>query len=150
MTEETQQDGTSQEIKDPAAVLAALDRAKKDAKQFREEKEALELELNKFKEDSAKVSTKLLREKVMQEIAKQYAGPSERMLKFIKFDQLSFDDELNLVGFKEQMDQIKKDFPEVFDPKLLVAGKADSADAKPVDKKLSASEMQAAMVLGRI
>lgn len=150
MTEETQQDGTSQEIKDPAAVLAALDRAKKDAKQFREEKEALELELNKFKEDSAKVSTKLLREKVMQEIAKQYAGPSERMLKFIKFDELSFDDELNLVGFKEQMDQIKKDFPEVFDPKLLVAGKADSADAKPVDKKLSASEMQAAMVLGRI
>ena len=150
MTEETQQDGTSQEIKDPAAVLAALDRAKKDAKQFREEKEALELELNKFKEDNAKVSTKLLREKVMKEIAKQYAGPSERMLKFIKFDELSFDDELNLVGFKEQMDQIKKDFPEVFDPKLLVAGKADSADAKPVDKKLSASEMQAAMVLGRI
>lgn len=150
MTEETQQDGTSQEIKDPAAVLAALDRAKKDAKQFREEKEALEAEIMKFKEDNAKVSTKLLKEKVLQEIAKQYAGPSERMLKFIKFDELSFDDELNLVGFKEQMDQIKKDFPEVFDPKLLVAGKADSADAKPVDKKLSASEMQAAMVLGRI
>lgn len=150
MTEETQQDGTSQEIKDPAAVLAALDRAKKDAKQFREEKEALELELNTFKENNAKVSSKLLKEKVLQEIAKQYAGPSERMLKFIKFDDLSLDDELNLVGFKEQMDQIKKDFPEVFDPKLLVAGKADSADAKPVEKKLSASEMQAAMVLGRI
>lgn len=150
MTEETQQDGTSQEIKDPAAVLAALDRAKKDAKQFREEKEALELEIAKFKEDNARVSTKLLKEKVLQELSKQYAGPSERMLKFIKFDELSFDDELNLIGFKEQMDQIKKDFPEVFDPKLLVAGKADSADAKPVDKKLSASEMQAAMVLGRI
>lgn len=150
MTEETLQDGTSEEIKDPAAVLAALDRAKKDAKQFREEKEALELEFNKFKEDNAKVASKLLKEKVMQEIAKQYVGPSERMLKFIKLDELSFDEEFNLVGFTEQMEQIKKDFPEVFDPKLLVAGKADSAEAKPIDKKLSASEMQAAMVLGRI
>lgn len=150
MTEETLQDGTSQEIKDPAAVLAALDRAKKDAKQFREEKEALEAEITKFKEDNARVSNKLLKEKVLQELSKQYAGPSERMLKFIKFDELSFDDELNLVGFKEQMEQIKKDFPEVFDPKLLVAGKADSADVKPVDKRLSASELQAAAVLGRI
>ena len=148
--EETQVDGTSQEIKDPAAVLAALDRAKKDAKQFREEKEALELEITKYQQESAKFSGKLLREKVLQEVAKQYAGPSDRLLKFIKFEDLSFDDDLNLVGLDEQMEQIKKDFPEIFDPKLLVAGKADSAEARPVDKKLSASEIQAAAVLGRL
>lgn len=148
--EETQTDGTSQEIKDPAAVLAALDRAKKDAKQFREEKEALELEITKYQQESAKFSGKLLRERVLQEVAKQYAGPSDRLLKFIKFEDLSFDDDLNLVGFDEQMDQIKKDFPEIFDPKLLVAGKADSAESRPLDKKLSASQIQAAAVLGRL
>ena len=61
--EETQVDGTSQEIKDPAAVLAALDRAKKDAKLFREEKEALETEITKFKEENVKFSTRLLKER---------------------------------------------------------------------------------------
>lgn len=147
--EETQVDGTSQEIKDPAAVLAALDRAKKDAKLFREEKEALETEITRFKEENAKFSTRLLKEKVIQEISKQYVGPSDRLLKFIKFDTLSLDEEFNLVGFQEQMEQIKTDFPEIFDPKLLVAGKADSADSKPVNKALSASEKQALLVLGR-
>jgi hypothetical protein len=48
------------------------------------------------------------------------------------------------------MEQIKTDFPEIFDPKLLVAGKADSADSKPLDKKMSASELQARAVLGRL
>lgn len=147
--EETQVDGTSQEIKDPAAVLAALDRAKKDAKLFREEKEALETEITRFKEENAKFSSRLLKEKVVQEISKQYVGPSDRLLKFIKFDALSLDEEFNLVGFDEQMEQIKTDFPEIFDPKLLVAGKADSADSKPVNKVLSASEKQALLVLGR-
>ena len=147
--EETQMDGTSEEIKDPAAVLAALDRAKKDAKQFREEKEALELEITKSQEQIAKFSGKLLREKVLQEVSKQYVGPSERLLKFINFDALSFDDEFNLLGFDDQMDRIKKDFPEIFDPKLLVAGKADSAEASPVDKKISTSEKLAKIALGR-
>lgn len=147
--EETQVDGTSQEIKDPAAVLAALDRAKKDAKLFREEKEALETEITRFKEENAKFSSRLLKEKVVQEISKQYVGPSDRLLKFIKLDALSLDEEFNLVGFDEQMEQIKTDFPEIFDPKLLVAGKADSADSKPVNKVLSASEKQALLVLGR-
>jgi hypothetical protein len=148
--EETQVDGTSEEIKDPAAVLAALDRAKKDAKQFREEKEALETEITKFKDENAKFSSKLLKEKVIQELSKHYSGPSDRLLKFIKLDNLSLDEEFNLVGFDEQMEQIKTDFPEIFDPKLLVAGKADSADSKPVDKKMSASELQARAVLGRL
>jgi hypothetical protein len=147
--EETQMDGTSEEIKDPAAVLAALDRAKKDAKQFREEKEALELEIIKSQDQIAKFSGKLLKEKVLQEVAKQYVGPSERLLKFINFDALSFDDEFNLLGFDDQMDRIKKDFPEIFDPKLLVAGKADSADSKPVEKNISTSEKLAKIALGR-
>ena len=148
MEETTQQDGTSEEIKDPAAVLAALDRAKKDAKQFREEKEALELEITKFKDESAKFSGKLLKEKVTQELSKHYAGPSDRLFKYLDISQLTFDEELNVVGLDEQINQVKKDFPEIFDPKLLVAGKADSAEATPINKRLSATEKQALLILG--
>jgi hypothetical protein len=147
--EETQVDGTSEEIKDPAAVLAALDRAKKDAKQFREEKEALELEITKFKDENAKFSGKLLKEKVMQELSKHYAGPSDRLFKYLSLSELTFDEELNVVGLDKQISQIKKDFPEIFDPKLLVGGKADSAGSEPVGRRLSASEKQAMLVLGR-
>jgi hypothetical protein len=150
MEEITQQDGTSEEIKDPAAVLAALDRAKKDAKVAREEKEALEVQLAKYQEDTAKYSGKLLKEKVTQELSKLSGVNIDRILKFVKFEGLSFDDELNIVGLEEQIAELKTDFPELFDPKLLVAGKADSADSAPVDKKLSASERQAMTVLGRI
>ncbi len=142
-------DGTSEEIKDPAAVLAALDRAKKDAKTAREEKEALEAKLAQYEQDNAKVSGRLLRERVIQELSNHNITNTERILKFVKFDSLSFDDELNVVGLDEQIKELKTDFPELFDPKLLVAGKADSAESAPMDKKLSASERQAMAVLGR-
>ena len=152
MTEETQLDGTSTEsaeIKDPVAVLAALDRAKKDAKQFREEKEALEVEIDKYRNENAKYSGKLLREKVMQQLAELKLANTDRLFKYLKLDELSFDEELNIVGLEDQIKGIKEDFPELFDPKLLVAGKADSADSTPVDRKISASERQAMAVLGR-
>jgi hypothetical protein len=149
MEENTQMDGTSEEIKDPAAVLAALDRAKKDAKAAREEKEALEAKLAQYEQDNAKFSGRLLREKVIQELGKLNITNTERILKFVKFEGLSFDDELNILGLDNQIKELKSDFPELFDPKLLVAGKADSAESAPVDKKLSASERQAMAVLGR-
>jgi hypothetical protein len=147
--EETQVDGTSQEIKDPEAVLAALDRAKKDAKQFREEKEALEAKMAQYEEQNAKFSGKLLKERVIQELSKHNIANTERILKFVKFEGLTFDDEFNVLGLDDQIKELKSDFPELFDPKLLVAGKADSAEAKSVDKPISTSEKLARIALGR-
>lgn len=147
--EQTQVDGTSQEIKDPEAVLAALDRAKKDAKQFREEKEALEAKMAQYEEQNAKFSGKLLKERVIQELGKHNIANTERILKFIKFEGLTFDDEFNVLGLDDQIKELKSDFPELFDPKLLVAGKADSAEAKSVDKPISTSEKLAKIALGR-
>lgn len=147
--EQTQVDGTSQEIKDPEAVLAALDRAKKDAKQFREEKEALEAKMAQYEEQNAKFSRKLLKERVIQELGKHNIANTERILKFIKFEGLTFDDEFNVLGLDDQIKELKSDFPELFDPKLLVAGKADSAEAKSVDKPISTSEKLAKIALGR-
>jgi hypothetical protein len=71
------------------------------------------------------------------------------LFKYLNLSELTFDEEFNVVGLDNQINQIKKDFPEIFDPKLLVAGKADSAEGIPVNKTLSASEKQAMLVLGR-
>lgn len=149
MEQETQQDGTSAEIRDPEAVLAALDRAKQDAKKYREDYEALTAEVTKRDEEIAKYSGKLLREKVEKEIVKLNISNSDRLFKYLNLSTLTFDDEFNVIGLEDQIEEIKKDFPELFDPKLLVGGKANSAEAIPVEKRLSASELQAMAILGR-
>lgn len=147
--EETQLDGTSTEIKDPAAVLAALDRAKKEAKQSRLEKESLEKELEEFKTISSKAKEKLVSEKINKHLNSLGIQNSERLLKYIKADALILTDDFEVEGLDEQIQNIKSDFPELFDPKLLVGGKADSGSKTSVDAKFSASQLQAKLVLGR-
>jgi hypothetical protein len=142
-------DGTSTEIKDPAAVLAALERAKADAKKFRLEKESLEKELAEKVSSSSTIQKQYMNEKINNHITKLGIQNGERLLKYIKSDNLTLNEEFEVVGLDEQIETLKSDFPELFDPKLLVGGKADSAGAQPVNKILSASEMQAKMVLGR-
>lgn len=149
MEENTSVEGTSAEIRDPQAVLDALDRAKKDAKQFRIEKEELEKQLLNKDDEIAKFSGKLLREKLNQEIAKLNIQNTDRIIKYLKLQELTFDDDFNIIGLDDQIAEIKQDFPELFDPKLLVGGKADSADQQSVNAKLSASQIQARLVLGR-
>lgn len=147
--EETQLDGTSTEIKDPEAVLNALDRAKKDAKQFRLEKEALEKQLTDATQNAAKIESKYINQLINKHLSSLGIQNSERLMKYIKSESLLLTEDLELEGLTEQIESIKQDFPELFDPKLLVGGKADSAQSTPVNTRLSASEMQARMVLGR-
>lgn len=137
------------EIKDPKAVLDALERAKADAKRFREEKEALEVDLNSKDQKIAEYSGKLLKNEVKRNISELNLTNSDRILKYIDFNKLEFDNDLNVIGLDEQIKDLKQDFPELFDPKLLVGGKADSADATVVNAKLSVSDKQARMLLGK-
>lgn len=149
MEETNPVDGTSTEIKDPEAVLAALDRAKKDAKQFRLEKEDLEKQLNSWQDYSKNIQSKFINQKVLSHIQGLGIQNSDRLLKYIKMDLLTLSDEFELEGLDDQIDSLKNDFPELFDPKLLVGGKADSADVEAVAKPISASEKLAKIALGR-
>jgi hypothetical protein len=149
MEETNPVDGTSTEIKDPAAVLAALDRAKKDAKQFRVEKEDLETQLKSWQEYSDKIKTKFVQDKVVGHLQGLGLQNSDRLLKYIKMDLLTLNDDLQLEGLDDQIEGLKNDFPELFDPKILVGGKADSGNTTAVDAKLTASQLQAKLVLGR-
>ena len=157
MTEETQI--TSEEIQaveeevkieDPKAVLDALARAKNDAKKYREEKEKLELDLNSRDQMIAEYSAKILKQKVKEKFEDAGIKDGHKFFKFINFNELDFNENDEIVGFDSQLEQLKSDFPEIFDPKLRVGGQADGAIATSVSTRITASELQAAKVLGRL
>jgi len=147
--ENNQVEGTSTEIKDPAAVLAALDRAKTDAKKFREEKEALEKQIEQFNAKNSVMKTKLVNEKINSVLAENGIKNAERLLKYIKMDEIDLTDDFEIAGLEAQIESLKTDLPELFNPKKVVAGKADSGTQSDVDLEMSASELQARMILGR-
>lgn len=141
---------TEETLNDPKAVLAALDRAKSDAKKFREQKEQLEIDLNSKDQAIAEYSGKLLREKVLQKISSEGIKDPKRILKFMNLTELEFDENFEVVGFENQFNQLKEDLPEVFDPKLRVGGQADAAVKASVSTQYSATQLQAAKILGRL
>ena len=147
-TEETTTEDAT--LNDPKAVLAALDRAKNDAKKFREEKEKLEVDLNSSNQKIADFSGKLLHEKVLQKISEQGVKDGRRLLKFMDLTKFEFDDNFDVVGFDSQFNQLKEDLPEIFDPKLRVGGQADSGVKASVSTQFTATQLQAAKILGRL
>mgnify|MGYP006284243551 CR=1 FL=1 len=149
MEQDNPVEGTSTEIKDPAAVLAALDRAKTDAKKFREEKEALEKQLEQFNTKTSVMKNKLVNEKINSILAESGIKNAERLLKYIKMDEIDLTDEFEVARLEAQIETLKTDLPELFNPKKILAGKADSGAQSEADVELSASEIQARRILGR-
>ena len=135
-------------IEDPKAVLAALDRAKADARKFREEKESLESNLANKDQTISAYTDKLIKEKLTQKIAAEGIKDPERILKFINMSNLSLGENFDLIGFEGQIDQLKQDLPEIFDAKLRVGGQADTSIQASVSTRFNASEFQAKKVLG--
>jgi hypothetical protein len=148
-TEQTQEN-TEPVIEDAKAVLSALERAKSDAKKFREEKEKLEIDLNSKDQTIAEYSGKLLKEKITQKLAAEGLKDPKRFLKFINTVKLEFDENYEVIGFEEQLEQLKQDLPEIFDPKLRVGGQADTAIKANVSTKYTATQLQAAKILGKL
>lgn len=141
-------EGTSTEIKDPAAVLAALDRAKNDAKRFRMEKEAVEAEIAATKEKANLIQTKLKNDKIIRQLLENGVPNADKLLKYIKTSEINLTDDFEIEGLESQLEALKTDFPELFDPKKIVGGKADSGVANTIDAPMSATELQAKYVLG--
>ncbi len=149
-TETTEiQENSEVVIEDAKAVLSALERAKNDAKKFREEKEKLELDLNSKDQAIAEYSGKLLKEKIAQRLSAEGLKEPKRFLKFIDTFKLEFDENYEVVGLDEQLKQLKEDLPEIFDAKMRVGGQADAAIKASVSTQYSATEMQAAKILGK-
>ena len=137
-------------IDDPKAVLSALERAKSDAKKLREEKELLVQEMESKNEAIAKYSGTLLKEKIAKKINDEGIKDAGRLLKYFDMDAISFDDDFEIVGFEDQIEKLKNDLPEIFDPKLRVGGQADAGVTASVSTQYTATQLQAMKILGKI
>lgn len=142
-------EGTSTEIKDPRAVLSALERAKAEAKKFRLEKEALENDTMSYKAKLDNLQQRVVKNELIEKLKEMGIPSGNRLLKYINMNEIQFDDDFNITGLETQIDALKTDLPELFDPKMIVAGKADTGVASTADIELSASEIQAKKILGK-
>jgi hypothetical protein len=137
-------------IEDPKAVLSALERAKSDAKKYREQAEELEKTITQKDSTISQYGQTILNEKLSQKLFNEGIKDPERIIKFINKDEISLDDDLNIIGFEDQFEKLRSDLPEVFDAKLRVGGQADAAVKASVSTQYSASEMQARKILGKL
>jgi hypothetical protein len=147
MEEQNIVEGTSTEIRDPKAVLDALDKAKAEAKKFRLEKEALEQQISQSSAKASQVQAKLMNEQINRHLSSLGIQHGDKLFKYIKMDGLSLTEDLEVTGLDEQIATLKTDFPELFDPKFIVAGKADAGISPPVITATSASDLQARLIL---
>ena len=127
------------EIKDPAAVLAALERAKADAKKYREDLEALQAEHEPLKAELGTLKGQMKDSAIKRAIKDAGADP-ERVYKFLKADGITYN-EGNLEGFEEAFSTLKSDLPELFDPKRRVGGRIE-LETGDANIQKSVTEMQ--------
>ena len=149
MEEQNEVEGTSTEIRDPQAVLSALEKAKADAKRSRLEKEELEVRLAELTNKTTLTQARLMDEKILKNLSSLGIPNGAKLMKYIKVDQLQLTDDFEVAGLEDQIEALKTDFPELFDPKIIVGGKADSAMSKPIDVTVSVSDLQAKSILFR-
>ena len=154
MEQQTEQQSSNQveevKIEDPAAVLGALERAKAEAKKFREEKEKLEADLENSTNLVSAYSSKLLEEKVKSKFEENGIKDAARFMRFVDFTQLSLNADNEVAGLDDQISSLKESLPEIFDAKLRVGGQADTAASTSVNTRISATELQARQILGKL
>lgn len=139
---------TAEEIKDPAAVLAALEKAKKEAKTRREDNEALKLRIAELegKGSSDKYKERALKSEIKDALKEKGIKNVDGVLKHISLKGIDFDEEDKLIGLEATLQNLKEDIPELFSAKAR-AGVVEQFSEGVNKKPMTASEKQAAMVL---
>lgn len=127
----------NEEVKNPEAVLAELRRAQEDLKALRAEHTALGQERDALKKS---VEEDTWRAKALLAEAKNALGAqgikdADRLMPYVGVDGLDFDDDGKVTGLDERLTQLKKDLPEIFDPKRRAGGKADIFADNSVEQK---------------
>lgn len=138
-------------IEDEEAVLAALERYKKENKKFREERDAAQARVQELEgDDSAnKWKRRTIEAEAKNRLIASGIKDSDRLMKYLDVENVEVDDDGNLKGLDDAIDGMKKDFPELFDPKRQVGGKADGFANDEANAETSTSELQAQRLLSR-
>lgn len=134
-----------EEVKDPAAVLAELRRvqgdlkdAKAEIKQLKKETESNDYEV--WKERALKSEAKVA-------LSEQGIKDPDRILKYLNLDGIEVNED-GITGLDKKLEEVKADFPELFDAKRRAGGKADIFADNPAQTPKSASERQAQALMG--
>lgn len=121
-------------IEDPKAVLSALDRAKEEAKAYREERDTYkkQVEESTAGEEIKKWRTRSVKTDAKNALKEKGHANASRLLDFMDLDALDYDDKESLVGLDEQLKAVQDKLPELFDIRKAVGGAADSKQSGKV------------------
>lgn len=134
------------EIKDtPEVLLEKLRAANAEAKKYREERDTLQERVTQL-ETSANAAKESVKATAIRAALQEAGVSDERLHRLLKLDNVTVDDSGKLAGFDEALTNAKKEWPEFFDRKKRVGGRAD-ATSKPEPKtELSVTERQVARI----
>lgn len=136
-----------EEVKDPQALLKSYREAVEDLKALREENKELKEAgsdevINKWKTRAARSEAKLA-------LQGQGIKDSERILKYLSLEGVDFDDDDKVTGLDEKLEEVKKDFPELFDAKKRAGRSSVDIHAdNPANTKKSTTEEQVDAIFG--
>lgn len=126
---------------------AALDRYKKENEKFRTQRDEYKAQADAGEANEA-FKTRALKAEAKLKLAALGVKDTDRLAKYIDYSQVSFGEDDSISGLDEQIEGLKTDFAEVFDPKRRVGGKADAAANTPPSTPKTTTEMQLANLLG--
>jgi hypothetical protein len=112
-------------IEDPAALLKAHEKAKQDLVDLRVELKTLQKEHDELKtqsealspENLEKFKMKAIKAEIKAQLESEGIKNADRILKYMDFEGVDYDEEEKIVGVDDKLDVIKGDFPELFDPR---------------------------------
>lgn len=135
-------------IENPKAVLAALERAKEDAKKYREQYEALVTETDAMKEELGKMRDGVKADAIRRKVEAEGADP-DRVMQFLKTEGIEYKDG-ELEGFEDNFKALKTALPELFDPKRRVGGKVELETKGENNATKSVTELQVDRLLRNV
>lgn len=131
-------------IEDAEAFLAAHEKLKNDIKTVREENKGLKAAVESTDEEAVnKWKSRSIKAEAKARLEADGVKDADRILKYLKLDDVDFDENDSLVGFDDKVTEVKNDFPELFDKKRRAGGKADIHTDGVADKPKSVSQIQA-------
>jgi hypothetical protein len=130
-------------------MQAALDRYKVENEKFRTQRDEYKA-MAESNEVNAKLRERVLKAEAAAKLAATGVKDADRFAKYIDFSKVEIGEDDSISGLDEQIESIKGDFADIFDPKKRVGGMADAGDKKPaVTKPADPTSMQLDALLGR-
>ena len=137
-------DENTNEVRDPQGLLAAYNKAKEDLVELRATNKQLETQLAAVDQDAiTKWKERALKAEAKMTLENDGVKNADRILKYISLDGVDFDEEGNLTGLDAKVEEVKTDFPELFDTKRR-AGRTgiDATADNPVKPVKDLTDMQ--------